>query len=1694
MGNLNQSYDGTAKSVTVTTVPPGLTVNLTYNGSPNAPTNAGSYTVVGTVNDANYQGGATNILVIVKAAATVTLGNLVQTYDGTAKSVSVTTAPPGLTVNVTYNGSASAPSNIGSYTVIGTINDLNYEGSATNTLVIRAPCLSVSADRTTCPMAALVPLHVRAFDCITSNAIPHITAVLWISTAGTTRTNYVTTDGVGQATVSFSPLAGEAGHYGIGAGLPNQPSPPAQGTFSIVGIGFSTNQAAHRLIADVWVTNQVELRNLTDVSLTGITATLVGAPPEVIFQAFPPATLPGYGTSTLTYALKSTAGGAEPTCQLRVTSAEGATNYLPVMLELVSPVPQLVVTPSSLHAAMLRGAQSVATFQVANVGGAASGDLEVLLPDPEPGWLGLVTSAVIPSLAPDGQAEVAVSLTPASGLTLGPHSGGVALWSTNAGQTDVPFQFDCVSALKGNLRVTVVDEFTYYAAGAPKVTNATVTLSDPYVGTSIVSAVTGADGVALFTNLTEAYYAVSVQANQHGSFGTVVLVPGNQTFAFTAFLARQMVSYRWIVTPTTIPDRYIFTLDTRFETDVPAPVMRVEPGALNLCNYPAETNVVNLTVFNSGLITAKAARLFFSSHPRFAITPLTEYLGDIAGGTHVVVPVIIRRLAGTNDGPSQIEAHLDWELPTGDGTRYYQVPIYVYNAGLHDCDPANPGSVPTSPPSPWAGGGWVGGSGSSGGGGGGITPGPAPGTSPSRPHITYPPVFATPSDPIVPVQVGLQLSQSAVLIRNTFEAFIEVSNGSTDGLTNLGVVIDIRDSTNGTANQFFGIRPPVLTGLNAVDGTGTLAPLASGQARWSIIPATNAAPTGATRYTVGGTLSYRQAGQDVQIPLFHVPIIVFPDARLVVDYFWERIVYSDDPFTPEIEPAVPFGVGVRMKNVGFGNAIDVQITSAQPQIVDNASGLLVGFQLAGTQVGTQSLRPSLTATLGDIAPGTNAVAAWWMTASLQGQFTNYSATFTHLDDLGNGNLSLVESIANHPLVHVVRATVPVDDGVPDFLANDYFPTNLLPDHLYLSDGSVSNVTTITNGVVDGPPAPGHTNVLLTASLPAGWVYLRIPDPAPGIPLSFVTRSGGTNLLLGWNVWTTHRIVHPPVGDPYTENFLHLLDYNSTSSYTLGYNVALYITSQPQNRTNILGTTATFSVGVGGTQPFAYQWLGFGTNLVGQTNATLTITNVQISDGGPYSVIVTNVAGSITSTVATLTVWVPPVITSQPQNRTNVVGESAIFEVSAAGTTPFVYQWFKNGTSLLVGRTNATLTIPNVQTNDMGTYSVLVSNFAGSTNSMGALLKVLVPPWICPVTNQNVTVGRQLVITNCAEAADKPITFSLGAGAPAGASITTNGIFKWTPSCAQGSTTNLIQVWATDSGTPRTSNSMTFLVTVPECIEVSLGNTVVLAGQTSSVPVRLLSTTALTNMAFTVVYPPERLTNFTITVNSPQVLTQRLSFPQPGQVQVSFTLPAASVLHGPTNVGQLGFTTLPDQSSAFVPLPITDVVGLKPGSNLTANAYGYPDRVVVVGPEPLLEANWGVDRQPLLRLYGKPGSSYAMEWRTNSMAGAWQFGWRVPMTNLFQDFGIGATNPRQFYRAYEFFAEPAILEIQPGPAELLPLLLYGRRGTNYVLESSPALGSQAHWLPQLSLTLSNSFDFLPPLPMTNRSMFFRAFRP
>ena len=103
-----------------------------------------------------------------------------------------------------------------------------------------------------------------------------------------------------------------------------------------------------------------------------------------------------------------------------------------------------------------------------------------------------------------------------------------------------------------------------------------------------------------------------------------------------------------------------------------------------------------------------------------------------------------------------------------------------------------------------------------------------------------------------------------------------------------------------------------------------------------------------------------------------------------------------------------------------------------------------------------------------------------------------------------------------------------------------------------------------------------------------------------------------------------------------------------------------------------------------------------------TNSTLTLNNVQQSDSGGYSVIVTNSYGSATSAVAQLTVSLfPPSISNDPQSQSVLVGQDVFFSVQASGTAPLGYQWYYNTNTAGRHATNSILTLTNVQLSGFG---------------------------------------------------------------------------------------------------------------------------------------------------------------------------------------------------------------------------------------------------------------------------------------------------------------------------------------------------------------------------------------------------------
>ncbi|MCX8518351.1 MAG: immunoglobulin domain-containing protein, partial [Rhodoferax sp.] len=112
--------------------------------------------------------------------------------------------------------------------------------------------------------------------------------------------------------------------------------------------------------------------------------------------------------------------------------------------------------------------------------------------------------------------------------------------------------------------------------------------------------------------------------------------------------------------------------------------------------------------------------------------------------------------------------------------------------------------------------------------------------------------------------------------------------------------------------------------------------------------------------------------------------------------------------------------------------------------------------------------------------------------------------------------------------------------------------------------------------------------------------------------------------------------------------------------------------------------------------------------------------------------------------------IAPTITTQPAAQTVTSGQTASFSVAATGTGPLTYQWKKNGTDV-TGATSSTYTTPATSSADNGaSYSVSVSNSAGTVTSSSATLAVTAAP-VAPVistqpVNQSVVVGQSATFT------------------------------------------------------------------------------------------------------------------------------------------------------------------------------------------------------------------------------------------------------------------------------------------------------------------------------------------------------------
>jgi hypothetical protein len=342
---------------------------------------------------------------------------------------------------------------------------------------------------------------------------------------------------------------------------------------------------------------------------------------------------------------------------------------------------------------------------------------------------------------------------------------------------------------------------------------------------------------------------------------------------------------------------------------------------------------------------------------------------------------------------------------------------------------------------------------------------------------------------------------------------------------------------------------------------------------------------------------------------------------------------------------------------------------------------------------------------------------------------------------------------------VVGAIHPVNMGVYRNLGGSSFTTNSLADRVEFSTGHWTHNVALADFDGDGKPdiaAVGELDSYLS-------IFQNLSTSG-----SFTSGSlgGRVDYASGWNAWGLALGDLDGDGRPdvafcnYWDNTFTV--YRNRSSYA----GPPYIVSQPASQSVALGDSAEFSVVAEGTMQLSYQWWHNQNAIPGAGAATLSFAETQPGDAGEYFVVVTNIHGSVTSIVASLSFSNrAPYITVQPPDQNAPLHGSVSFTVTAGGTRPLSYQWRFDGSNV-VGATTSVLNLTDLRTDQAGTYSVVITNELGSIESRDAQLTVIIPPSVVSIVGTNVISGSPvgIPIILAASGEENALSFSVAFGA------------------------------------------------------------------------------------------------------------------------------------------------------------------------------------------------------------------------------------------------------------------------------------------------------------------------------------------
>lgn len=486
------------------------------------------------------------------------------------------------------------------------------------------------------------------------------TVEVYVINSGYRHVENVTTDGYGDFSVVYSPYESQLGNFIVGACIPKEGSDVEYTSFDVCGLRRTDPSAIK--IENVFGQNYENfftVRNFGPVAATGVKVSVASKPDNCEVEITCPDRIEPDSDANVGFRIipSGVSDGKDwENIVLNLETENGSSLKTTLYYYCYYEQGNIEASISKIDATMIQGTPREYPLTLTNTGKGETGKISLSIPS----WMSTVTPREIPSLSSGESTDVVLQFNADDNMALNiARTGSIVFNCENGRGLTLPFTIVPVSEQTGTLVVDVCDNYTFYTEEAPHLANARIELKNPYSDRIVASGTSDENGL-LSVDLPAGYYSINVTAQSHHSHSDNIYINPGRSDKLTVILPIETITIDWRGEETEVEDEYQIETVVHYETNVPAPVVKITiPKKIDGDNMAiGESVVINMTLTNVGLLTALNNRVILPdnlSEWEFEALAYNEPF-DLAPKQSVNVPVRITRVSDRQNLPAKSAA------------------------------------------------------------------------------------------------------------------------------------------------------------------------------------------------------------------------------------------------------------------------------------------------------------------------------------------------------------------------------------------------------------------------------------------------------------------------------------------------------------------------------------------------------------------------------------------------------------------------------------------------------------------------------------------------------------------------------------------------------------------------------------------------------------------------------------------------------------------------------------------------------------------------------------------------------------------------------------------------------------------------------------------------------------------------------